>query len=102
MHVHAEFEASKACKQSSWGRQFGAPTGWRGHAVGHLMALKNAAMSRRAVELLEVEPEDRVLEIGFGPGLGIFDAARRATQSLMRTSVRSLSATPLRRRSPRL
>lgn len=28
-------------------------------------------MARRAIGFLEVQPEDRVLEIGFGPGVGI-------------------------------
>ncbi|TMR11327.1 class I SAM-dependent methyltransferase [Nonomuraea turkmeniaca] len=33
-----------------------------------------------AVSLLEVRPTDRVLEIGFGPGLAIAELALRATQ----------------------
>lgn len=76
-------EVSRTCKQSGWRRQFGRPTGWRGEAVGHLMALKNAGMSRLAVELLAVEPESRVLEIGFGPGKGILEATRRATRGFV-------------------
>jgi ubiquinone/menaquinone biosynthesis C-methylase UbiE len=32
------------------------------------------------VSLLEVQPTDRVLEIGFGPGLAIAELARRATR----------------------
>ena len=50
------------------GRQFGRPMGLAGWWVGRLMAVKNAAMNRAAVELLDVQPDDAVLEIGFGPG----------------------------------
>ena len=67
----------RACNQTDWGRQFGEPTGWRGRALGRLMALKNARMSRVAVELLDVQPDDRGLEIGFGPGVAIAEAGRQ-------------------------
>jgi SAM-dependent methyltransferase len=53
--------------------QFGRPTGVRGRAAGMLMALRSSNRRRNAwaVSLLEVHPDDRVLEIGFGPGLAI-------------------------------
>ena len=51
--------------------QFGHPSGWVGAVVGHLMAVKNLPMNRLVVELLDVKPEDAVLEIGFGPGQAI-------------------------------
>lgn len=35
-----------------------------------------------AVSMLEVRPTDRVLEIGFGPGVAIAELAGRATQGL--------------------
>ena len=40
----------------------------------------NRKRSRWAVSLLDVQPTDRVLEIGFGPGLAIREIARRATR----------------------
>src|ERR1700757_4721373 len=52
-------------------RQFRLPTGPVGWLVGHLMAAKNAPINRLAVELLDVCPGDRVLEVGFGPGTAI-------------------------------
>jgi ubiquinone/menaquinone biosynthesis C-methylase UbiE len=40
----------------------------------------NQQRNRWAVSLLELQPTDRVLEIGFGPGIAIAELARRATQ----------------------
>lgn len=61
------------------GRQFARPAGVAGWLVGRLMGVKNAAMNRVAVELLDVQPDDAVLEIGFGPGVAIELIARRLT-----------------------
>ncbi|HTZ23131.1 MAG TPA: methyltransferase domain-containing protein [Streptosporangiaceae bacterium] len=46
------------------------------------MALRpsNRQRNRWAVALLDVGPTDRVLEIGFGPGIAIREAARRASR----------------------
>jgi protein-L-isoaspartate O-methyltransferase len=51
--------------------QFGHPTGFWGRAAGLLMAhhTSNRRRNAWAVSLLDVHPEDRVLEIGFGPGI---------------------------------
>jgi ubiquinone/menaquinone biosynthesis C-methylase UbiE len=50
--------------------------------AGWVMAHRrsNVERSRWAVSLLHVQPTDRVLEIGFGPGIAIAEFARRATQ----------------------
>jgi ubiquinone/menaquinone biosynthesis C-methylase UbiE len=58
-------------KPSVLSRAFGLPTGILGWLAGQLMALKNAPMNRLAVELLDVQADDRILEIGFGPGTAI-------------------------------
>jgi ubiquinone/menaquinone biosynthesis C-methylase UbiE len=55
----------------AWRRQFGHPQGVMGWAVGHLMALKNGERSQWVRSLLDVAPNDHVLEIGFGPGVDI-------------------------------
>jgi ubiquinone/menaquinone biosynthesis C-methylase UbiE len=50
--------------------------------AGWVMAHRrsNQQRNRWAVSLLEVQPADRVLEIGFGPGLAIAELAGRATR----------------------
>lgn len=65
--------------------QFMQPRGFAGWLVGWVMALRLSNRKRNlwAVELLGVEPTDRVLEIGFGPGIAIRELSRRATQGLV-------------------
>jgi SAM-dependent methyltransferase len=60
--------------------QFGRPTGAWGHAAGLLMAHRSSNRRRNAwvVSLLDVRSDDRILEIGFGPGLAIQELSRRA------------------------
>jgi SAM-dependent methyltransferase len=43
----------------------------------------NVARSRWAVELLDVQPTDRVIELGCGPGVAIDALAGRATRGLV-------------------
>jgi SAM-dependent methyltransferase len=52
-------------------RAFGRPKGVLGRLGGIIMARGNKRMAGQAVELLDVQPNDAVLEIGFGPGVGI-------------------------------
>ncbi len=70
-------------RRSRFRRQFGKPSGVLGALVGRLMASKNAGMNRVAVELLDVRATDRVLEIGFGPGVAIQELAQRANDGLV-------------------
>jgi SAM-dependent methyltransferase len=66
----------------SWiARGFIDPRGVRGSAAGWIMSHRssNVRRSRWAVELLDVRPTDRVLEIGFGPGVAIAALAERAS-----------------------
>ncbi|MEO3855120.1 methyltransferase domain-containing protein [Acrocarpospora sp. B8E8] len=50
--------------------------------AGWVMAHRGSNRRRNlwVVSLLDVQPTDRVLEIGFGPGLAIAELARRATR----------------------
>jgi ubiquinone/menaquinone biosynthesis C-methylase UbiE len=62
--------------------QFGHPRGIAGRVAGWVMAHRRSNQQRNAwaVSLLDVQPTDRVLEIGFGPGVAIAELAGRATQ----------------------
>jgi SAM-dependent methyltransferase len=62
--------------------QFHRPHGAGGRAAGWVMAHRGSNRKRNvwAVGLLDVQPDDRVLEIGFGPGIAIGELARRATR----------------------
>jgi ubiquinone/menaquinone biosynthesis C-methylase UbiE len=59
----------------NWRSQFAKPTGTMGRMVGHLMAMKNGGRSEWVFSLLELGADDRVLEIGFGPGVDIARAS---------------------------
>ena len=65
--------------------QFVRPRSLAGWLVGWEMALRSSNRKRNvwAVELLGVETTDRVLEIGFGPGIAIRELSRRATGGLV-------------------
>jgi SAM-dependent methyltransferase len=60
--------------------QFGRPTGVPGRMAGWFMAHRSSNRRRNAwaVSLLDVQHDDRVLEIGFGPGIAIGELARLA------------------------
>ena len=62
-------------------QQFGKPSGLLGMLVGFIMSVRpsNRIRSLRTLELLNIRPEDRVLEVGFGPGLAIARATQLAT-----------------------
>lgn len=52
-------------------KQFARPSGWWGWVAGWIMARANRRLNAWSVELLEIRPGDRILEVGFGPGLAI-------------------------------
>jgi SAM-dependent methyltransferase len=62
--------------------QFGHPRGPLGRGAGWVMGTRasNRKRNRWAVSLLDVQPSDRALEIGFGPGLAIKEIARLAVE----------------------
>jgi ubiquinone/menaquinone biosynthesis C-methylase UbiE len=75
-------KSASAVKQSvimALVRQFANPRGSMGNVVGWVMAhsASNRQRNRWAVSLLDVQPTDQVLEIGFGPGLAIAELSRR-------------------------
>lgn len=64
-------------------RVFGHPEGLLGRVGGWIMAQTNQATAAWALDLLDIRPDDAVLEVGFGPGVGIEIAAAQATDGLV-------------------
>jgi SAM-dependent methyltransferase len=59
-------------------RQFGHPSGVLGTLVGAAMAIEHRALHKAVVARLSLNQNDRVLEIGFGPGTAIAWASGQA------------------------
>lgn len=59
-------------------RQLSCPTGLLAPVIGALMNRHNAKMNGFALRLLDLDPSDRVLEIGFGGGLNVPFLVRHA------------------------
>ncbi|MDQ4070688.1 MAG: methyltransferase domain-containing protein [Actinomycetota bacterium] len=55
--------------------QFGAPKGARGWLAAQVVARLTGEANRWMVDRLEVGPDDRVLDVGCGPGLAVAYAA---------------------------
>jgi SAM-dependent methyltransferase len=53
------------------GVQLRHPSGAIGSLVGWFMAMANDEPNRLAIDALKLQPTDRVLELGFGPGWGL-------------------------------
>jgi len=87
--------------------QFRRPRGPLGRVAGRIMSQRssNIERSRWTVELLQLRPDARVLELGYGPGLGIQAALDAAPvghvigidhSSTMRSMAANRNATALR------
>jgi len=61
-------------------RMFGRPEGLLGRLGGIILAHGNRRFAEEMVAFLEVRPSDDVLEVGFGPGIGIALLAGAATK----------------------
>jgi SAM-dependent methyltransferase len=64
--------------------QFHDPTGVGGHLAGWIMSHRqsNLARNRWAVDLLDLQPDDRVLELGCGPGVALAAIADRVVRGV--------------------
>lgn len=61
-------------------RQHRYPTGWAGQAVGRRMVHQHAPETAWTLDLLKLQPSDRVLELGSGAGRGLELAVQQAAQ----------------------
>jgi SAM-dependent methyltransferase len=69
--------------QRTFGSQFARPHGPLGRLVARLMRRGNATLNLWIVELLKVQPADRILEVGFGPGVALAELLARASAGLV-------------------
>jgi ubiquinone/menaquinone biosynthesis C-methylase UbiE len=60
-------------------RMFGCPQGILGRLGGIIMARSNQPCAAWVIDLLDIQPHDSVLEVGFGPGVGLQLLARLAS-----------------------
>lgn len=85
--------------------QFRRPRGPFGVLAGRIMSKRSSNQERSAwtVGLLDVQPDDRVLELGFGPGLGLEAVVRSGaaevvgidhSRTMQRMASRRLRRTP--------
>src|SRR6266496_2973673 len=65
-----------------WG-QFRKPSGLFGRFIGNGMARGNTYDASWTVSLLNIEPDDRILEIGFGPGVSTQYASAKASKGFV-------------------
>jgi len=61
-------------------RQLAHPSGFLGKLIGKGMDRDNRLLIYWTLEILDIQPDDKVLEIGFGTGLGIQKAAELASR----------------------
>ena len=64
-------------------RQFGKPTGLLGRMVETRMSKRTAGDAKWTVSLLNIQPNNRILEIGFGGGLSTQLASNDAPQGFV-------------------
>src|SRR5258706_2828704 len=65
-----------------WG-QFRKPSGLFGRVIGNRMARGNTFDASWTVPLLNIEPQARILEIGFGPGVSTQYASEKAAKGFV-------------------
>jgi ubiquinone/menaquinone biosynthesis C-methylase UbiE len=64
-------------------RQASCPTGLLGRFLARIMATETLAANAKTLELLVIQPHDRVLEIGFGHGQTLARAAVKASSGFV-------------------
>ena len=64
-------------------RQGRCPSGLLGRTLAHVMAHETASENAMALELLELQPDDQVLEVGFGHGRTLARAAQIVQNGLV-------------------
>ncbi len=66
-----------------WNRQYRSPSGMMGWLAGERMLRQHGPETAWTINLLEIQPTDTVLEVGFGAGRGIRLAVEKASDGLV-------------------
>jgi ubiquinone/menaquinone biosynthesis C-methylase UbiE len=66
-----------------FGAQCRKPSGWLGQLMGPLMNWRHQSLSRWTIELMDIQPDSFILDIGCGGGVTIKDMARIATSGFV-------------------
>ncbi|EGK10277.1 MAG: class I SAM-dependent methyltransferase [Firmicutes bacterium] len=64
----------------NFAKQFQHPVGFWGHVAGNIMALGTGPRNTWTLSFLDIQEDDRVLEIGYGPGIGIHQCSQMIQQ----------------------
>jgi SAM-dependent methyltransferase len=64
-------------------RQFGKPSGIPGRLVGWLRAVSNKKLSDWTVEKVNAQGTDRILEVGYGPGVALEQVADKLSTGMI-------------------
>jgi ubiquinone/menaquinone biosynthesis C-methylase UbiE len=62
---------------------FRRPAGRFGRLLGHVMALQHKSLTRWTIDLMKVQPADRVLDVGCGGGMAVKLLAQSATEGFV-------------------
>src|SRR5260370_1582595 len=62
-----------------WNQQYRSPSGMMGRLAGERMVRQHGPETAWTMNLLEIQPTDTVLEVGFGAGQAIKLAAEKAS-----------------------
>jgi len=86
--VGVEYETRGDTTMSLWEKiaeQFGKPSGFLGSIAGFIMAKRSSNIERNewGISLLNIQPSDHVLEIGFGPGVAIQKMCELVTDGII-------------------
>ncbi|WP_315785774.1 class I SAM-dependent methyltransferase [Fischerella sp. JS2] len=71
MHNHQQQQQHLGIIDSLLMQMFGRPQGILGRLGGFILARTKRDFTQWVIDLLEIQPDDKVLEVGFGPGVGI-------------------------------
>lgn len=64
----------------NFAKQFKHPLGFWGRVAGNIMALGTGPRNAWTLSFLEIQEDERVLEIGYGPGVGIHQCCKMIQQ----------------------